>query len=56
MFQREQEKHDALAAMIDAKLSECGYRRPHIFFVILSPALYYKEGKPLHAIPQQVHV
>ncbi|UJF32472.1 DUF1904 family protein [Paenibacillus hexagrammi] len=52
MFQREQEKHDAIAAMLDSELSQLGYQA-HIFFVILSPALYYKEGKPIKEIPRK---
>ncbi|MBD8499596.1 DUF1904 family protein [Paenibacillus arenosi] len=52
MFQREQEIHDAVASMIYAKLSDYGCQHPHIFYVILSPSLYYKEGKPLHALPK----
>ncbi|TVX93422.1 DUF1904 family protein [Paenibacillus agilis] len=52
MFQREQEIHDAVAAMIHAKVSEYGCHRVHIFYVILSPSLYYKEGKPLNALPK----
>ncbi|USG68294.1 DUF1904 domain-containing protein [Brevibacillus ruminantium] len=55
MFPREQKKHDALASMIYKKLSEYGYH-PHIFFVILSPSLYYKEGKPLNEIPENNQV
>ncbi|WP_028595026.1 DUF1904 family protein [Paenibacillus assamensis] len=52
MFQREQEIHDAVASMIYAKVSDYGCQHPHIFFVILSPSLYYKEGKPLNALPK----
>ncbi|UUZ85372.1 DUF1904 domain-containing protein [Paenibacillus sp. P26] len=54
MFQREQEIHDAVASMIHTKLCDCGYPNPHIFFVILSPSLYYKEGKPLNEIPASI--
>jgi len=50
MFQREQHVHDSIAAMIYEQLSEYGFK-PHIFFVILTPSLYYKEGKPLQGIP-----
>jgi len=53
MFQREQAKHDAIASMIHKKFSELGLSHIHIFFVILSPSLYYKEGKPLHEHPNQ---
>ena len=47
MFEREQEKHDAIAATMNAILEEHGYGQVHIFFVLLSPTLYYKEGVPL---------
>ncbi|QHT61473.1 DUF1904 family protein [Paenibacillus lycopersici] len=47
MFQRAQEIHDAVAFNMYRILQEFGYDNVHIFFVILSPALYYKEGKPL---------
>ncbi|GED70309.1 hypothetical protein BRE01_40110 [Brevibacillus reuszeri] len=47
MFEREQEKHDAIAAMMNDILEEHDIRQAHIFFVILSPTLYYKEGVPL---------
>ena len=46
MFQRQQKEHDAIALMIHEKLYEYGYN-PHVFFVILNPSLYYKEGKPI---------
>lgn len=42
---------DALASMIYKKLYEYGYKNPHIYFVILNPSLYYKEGKSLNEIP-----
>ncbi|NBD23266.1 DUF1904 family protein [Paenibacillus glycinis] len=47
MFQRAQEMHDAIAAKLNRMLMDLGYDNVHIFFIILSPALYYKEGKPL---------
>ena len=47
MFPRRQEKHDAIAATLHAILSRYGYRDVHIFFVLLTPSLYYKEGMPL---------
>lgn len=34
-------------------LSEYDYNA-HVFFVILSPALYYKAGKPLNEIPKKI--
>lgn len=51
MFPREQKKHDEIAAMLDALLKTYGYPQVHIFFVLLSPSLYYKEGLPLHPFP-----
>jgi hypothetical protein len=51
MFQREKEKHDALAFKLHTLLSENGYNNVHIFFVMLTPSLYYKEGIPLKEIP-----
>jgi hypothetical protein len=53
MFQRKQEIHDAIAAMIHEKISEYGYCHAHIFYVILTHELYYKEGKPLQEIPKK---
>lgn len=50
MFPRTQEKHDAIAATLHAVLSRLGYREVHIFFVLLTPSLYYKEGRPLQDI------
>lgn len=50
MFPRTQEKHDVIAATLQAILSRHGYRDVHIFFVLLAPSLYYKEGMPLQDI------
>lgn len=50
MFPRTQEKHDTIAAALHAILSRYGYRDAHIFFVLLAPSLYYKEGMPLQNI------
>ncbi len=50
MFPREQKKHDAIAATLDAILRRHGHGDVHIFFVLLSPSLYYKEGVPLKNI------
>ncbi len=50
MFPRTQEKHDAIAATLHAILSRFGYQDLHIFFVLLTPSLYYKEGLPLKNI------
>lgn len=47
MFPREQHIHDAIAEMLHRILREHGYSQTHIFFVMLSPSLYYKEGLPL---------
>ncbi|RXT06514.1 DUF1904 family protein [Ammoniphilus sp. CFH 90114] len=47
MFQRVQEKHDRIVTTLDALLVENGFEQVHIYFVILSPHLYYKKGKPL---------
>lgn len=50
MFPRGQHKHDRIAAGLHDLLSTFGYRDVHIFFVPLSPALYYKQGAPLKNI------
>lgn len=50
MFPRTQEKHDAIAGTMHDLLSHFGYRDVHIFFVLLAPSLYYKEGRPLKHI------
>ena len=50
MFPRTQEKHDAIAATLHDLLSHFNYRGVHIFFVLLAPSLYYKEGMPLKNI------
>ncbi|MBN6188845.1 DUF1904 family protein [Aneurinibacillus sp. BA2021] len=51
MFQREKEKHDALAASLYQILRQYGYDTIHIFYIPLTHSLYYKEGKPLSGIP-----
>ncbi|BFH61014.1 DUF1904 family protein [Paenibacillus azoreducens] len=53
MFPREQEKHDAIAKMINEHLKNEGFHRAHIFYVLLQPSLYYKEGLPLNEIPRK---
>ncbi|GAB6991471.1 DUF1904 family protein [Paenibacillus pini] len=53
MFPREHEKHDAIAAMIHSLLEEHGYSHTHIFYILLNPSLYYKEGLPLREIPEK---
>lgn len=47
MFQRDQEIHNRIASSMQAILEEAHLPDVHIFFNILSPALYYKQGKPL---------
>ncbi|BAU25962.1 uncharacterized protein DUF1904 [Aneurinibacillus soli] len=54
MFQREQSKHDTLAARLYELLKRNGYATIHIFFVILTPSLYYKEGSPLKEIAEPI--
>lgn len=48
MFPRSQEKHDTIAGNLYDLLSYFGYCDVHIFFVPLSPSLYYKKGLPLN--------
>ncbi|ARK29625.1 DUF1904 family protein [Halalkalibacter krulwichiae] len=55
MFQRDQSTHDAIAAMIYRLVNNYGYKNAHIFFVILQPGLYYKEGVALNEIPKVVY-
>ncbi|MDR3579219.1 MAG: DUF1904 family protein [Oryzomonas sp.] len=50
MFPRKQEKHDHIARALYDLLSNFGYTDVHIFFVLLTPTLYYKEGIPLKNI------
>lgn len=55
MFPREQKKHDRIAATLYDLLSQYNYPGTHIFFVLLTPSLYYKEGMPLknlHWLPE----
>lgn len=52
MFQRDQATHDAIALMIHTLLQEHGCPHAHIYYNLLSPSLYYKEGVPLNQIPQ----
>ena len=44
MFPRAQEKHDQIAANLYDLLSHFSYPDVHIFFVLLTPSLYYKKG------------
>lgn len=50
MFPREQEKHDRIAANLHEVLSHFNCQDVHIFFVLLAPTLYYKEGVPLKEV------
>src|SRR5512133_2303728 len=50
MFPRSQEKHDAIAATLYDLLSHFNCPGVHIFFMLLAPSLYYKEGLPLKNI------
>ena len=50
MFPRSQEKHDAIAAVLNELLCDSGYPDVHIFFVLISPSLYYKNGEPLQEV------
>lgn len=50
MFPRSQEKHDTIAATMHDLLIHFGCCDVHIFFVLLTPSLYYKEGRPLQDI------
>ncbi|MDB5052249.1 MAG: hypothetical protein JWM44_299 [Bacilli bacterium] len=56
MFQRKNEIHDEIAKMIYKILSEYGYKHTHIFFIMLTPSFYYKEGLPLKEIPRLNHL
>ncbi|MBY0216550.1 DUF1904 family protein [Paenibacillus illinoisensis] len=51
MFQRDQEIHNRIASSIHGILADEGLSDAHIFFNILSPTLYYKQGKPLTDYP-----
>lgn len=50
MFPRTQEKHDRIAATLHDLLDNFGYGDTHIFFVLLTPSLYYKQGMPLKEV------
>ncbi|MFD0694711.1 DUF1904 family protein [Paenibacillus sp. GCM10027628] len=47
MFPRDQELHDRIVQGLYQRLCEYGFPDVHIFFILLSPHLYYKEGQPL---------
>jgi hypothetical protein len=46
LFPMDQKKLDAVAENLYDLLSNFGYPDVHIFFVLLSPSLYYQEGQP----------
>ncbi|MCM0084177.1 DUF1904 domain-containing protein [Geomonas sp. Red32] len=50
MFPRPQQTHDRIAETLNDLFVHFGYEDVHIFFVPLSPSLYYKEGEPLKEI------
>ena len=50
MFPRTQERHNRIAANLHDLLCHFDYHGVHIFFVLLSPSLYYKEGMPLKSV------
>lgn len=51
MFERAQEQHDAVAKMLYDLLCQHGFEQVHIFFIRLTPSLYYKGGHKLMKIP-----
>ncbi len=51
MFPRNKKVHDRLAEKLDQLLNENGFANTHIFFILLSPSLYYKDGRSLEEIP-----
>jgi hypothetical protein len=51
MFPREKKVHDQLVAKLHQLLEEKGFSNTHIFFILLSPSLYYKNGQPLENLP-----
>ncbi|GGA10806.1 hypothetical protein GCM10008018_65110 [Paenibacillus marchantiophytorum] len=53
MFPRDQELHDDIVQALYRILDEHGYGDVHIFFILLSPHLYYKEGQPLKTNPSE---
>ncbi|MBL0385279.1 DUF1904 family protein [Tumebacillus sp. ITR2] len=55
MFQRDQQTHDALALMLHTLLQEHGCSNVHIYYNLLSPALYYKNGVALNKIPKRAN-
>ncbi|NQX71452.1 DUF1904 family protein [Paenibacillus alba] len=53
MFPREQEMHDRIVQALYDLLHAHGFGDVHIFFILLSPHLYYKEGQPLKTIQSE---
>ncbi|MBA4602827.1 DUF1904 family protein [Thermoactinomyces mirandus] len=51
MFPRSKKIHDRLAEKLNQLLNENGFKNTHIFFILLSPSLYYKNGQSLEEIP-----
>jgi hypothetical protein len=50
MFPRPQHVHDAIASRLHALVASQGHTDAHIFFILLSPSLYYRDGVPLHTV------
>ncbi|RII29108.1 MAG: DUF1904 domain-containing protein [Geobacter sp.] len=50
MFPRTQERHNVIASTMHDILTREGYGDAHIFFILLTPSLYYKQGAPLRNI------
>ena len=53
MFPQPRERHDRIALLLHELFSHFGHRDVHIFFVLLDPSLYYKEGVPLTGGPRE---
>ncbi|MFB4213198.1 DUF1904 family protein [Shouchella sp. JSM 1781072] len=47
MFPRDQDVHDDIAETFTTFFREEGYDSVHIYFLLLSPERYYKNGKPI---------
>ncbi|HJV46782.1 MAG TPA: DUF1904 family protein [Bacillota bacterium] len=47
IFPRDQKKHDQIAAAMNQIFEDHGCIGVHIFFILLNPELYYKNGMPL---------
>ncbi|GAF22025.1 MULTISPECIES: DUF1904 family protein [Shouchella] len=55
MFSRAQSVHDQIANNLSALLREEGFETVHIYFLILSPELYYKDGVPIKSTTESQH-